>query len=333
MLRAGSLRPVLKAQQTPWRPSWRLRQVAPWRGCHISQALRSRLPVGSLLLLLLSRFSCVQLCDPIDGSPPGSAVPGILQARTLEWVAVSSSNAWKWKVKLKLFNLAHSSQALRSRLPVGSLLLLLLSRFSRVQLCDPMDCSLPGSSIHGIFQARVLEWGAIAFLHKHTQLLLRGSREPPAELPPRAGHEGSHIRVPYMVPTSLHPRGGTWGPTKEADTEGIREEKLERPLWCLPSPALAHSSVSSMRAVTFGCCLVTQLCPTLWDPMDCSPPGSSVNGISQARILEWVAISFSRGSSSPRDRTQVFWVGRRILCHWATWEPLQPFVWWHLLSL
>ena len=49
-----------------------------------------------LLLLLLSRFSRVRLCaDPIDGSPLGSAVPGILQARTLEWVAISFANAWK----------------------------------------------------------------------------------------------------------------------------------------------------------------------------------------------------------------------------------------------
>ena len=54
-----------------------------------------------------------------------------------------------------------------------------------------------------------------------------------------------------------------------------------------------------------GVCLVAQLCPTLCDPMDCSPPGSSVHGISQARILEWVAISFSRGSSQPRDQTRV----------------------------
>ena len=45
--------------------------------------------------------SCPTLCDPIDGSPPGSAVPGILQARTLEWVAISFSSAWKWKVKVK----------------------------------------------------------------------------------------------------------------------------------------------------------------------------------------------------------------------------------------
>ena len=44
---------------------------------------------------------CLTLCDPIDGSPPGSAIPGILQARTLEWVAISFSNAWEWKVKGK----------------------------------------------------------------------------------------------------------------------------------------------------------------------------------------------------------------------------------------
>ena len=45
--------------------------------------------------------SCLTLCDPIDGSPPGSTIPGILQVRTLEWVAISFSNAWKWKVKVK----------------------------------------------------------------------------------------------------------------------------------------------------------------------------------------------------------------------------------------
>ena len=50
------------------------------------------------------RQSCPTLCDPIDGSPPGSSVPGILQARTLEWVAISFSSAWKWKVKVKLLS-------------------------------------------------------------------------------------------------------------------------------------------------------------------------------------------------------------------------------------
>ena len=91
-----------------------------------------------MLLLLLSRFSSVRLCNPIDGSPPGSPVPGILQEITLEWVAISFSNAWKWKMKVRLLTRCRT-------------------------LHDPMDCSLTGSAIHGIFQARVLEWVAIAF--------------------------------------------------------------------------------------------------------------------------------------------------------------------------
>ena len=53
-------------------------------------------------------------------------------------------------------------------------------------------------------------------------------------------------------------------------------------------------------------CSVAQLCPTLCNPMDCSPPGSSVHGILQARILEWVAMPSSRGLSGPRDRTHIF---------------------------
>ena len=92
--------------------------------------------------------SCPTLCDPIDGSPPGSTVPGILQERTLECVAISFSNAWKWREVAQ----------------------------SRLTLRDPMDCSPPGSFIHGIFQARVLEWGAIAFSElkqSHTQMLLQ----------------------------------------------------------------------------------------------------------------------------------------------------------------
>ena len=68
--------------------------------------------------------SCPTLCDPIDGSPPGSAIPGILQARTLEWVAISFSNAEMWKSESEV------SQ-------------------SCLTLSDPMDCSPPGSSVHG----------------------------------------------------------------------------------------------------------------------------------------------------------------------------------------
>ena len=55
--------------------------------------------------------------------------------------------------------------------------------------------------------------------------------------------------------------------------------------------------------------------------MDCSPPGSSLHGIFQARVLEWVAISFSKGSSQPRDRTQVSHIARRFFTIWATRKP------------
>ena len=57
-----------------------------------------------------------------------------------------------------------------------------------------------------------------------------------------------------------------------------------------------------------------------WDPMDCGPPASSIHGVLQARILEWAAIFLSRGSSWPRNRTQVSSIADRFFTNWATWE-------------
>ena len=71
------------------------------------------------------------------------------------------------------------------------------------------------------------------------------------------------------------------------------------------------------------CVLCAQLCPALWDPMNCSPPDSSVHGVFQARVLEWVAISYSRGSSWSKDQTRVSCVsriGRKILYLCTTCE-------------
>ena len=91
-------------------------------------------------------------------------------------------------------------------------------------------------------------------------------------------------------------------------------------------PSCSQAGIpSAVQAASGYChCLVTQSCLTLCHPMNCSPPGSSVHGVSKARILEQVAISFSRGSSPPRDQThgscQVSCVGRQILYRWATWE-------------
>ena len=70
----------------------------------------------------------------------------------------------------------------------------------------------------------------------------------------------------------------------------------------------------------FCVCLVTQSCPTLWDPKDCSPPGSSVHGILQARILECIVIPFSRGSSQPSNWTWVSRTAGRFFTIWATRE-------------
>ena len=175
---------------------------------------------------------CLTLCDPIDGIPPGFPVPGILQARTLEWVAISFSNAWKWKVKVKSLSRVrllatpwtaahqappsmgfsrqeywsgvplpspkcymlvtsnslwpHGLQPARLLCPwdspgkntgVGCHFLLQCMKVksesevakSCPTLRDPMNCSLPGSSVHGIFQARVLEWGVIAFSNSQAE--------------------------------------------------------------------------------------------------------------------------------------------------------------------
>ena len=84
--------------------------------------------------------SCPTLCNPVDGSPPGSAVPRFIQARTLDWVAISFSSEWKWKVKVK--------------------------SLSCVQLLvTPSTAVYQAPPIHGIFQARVLEWGVIAYIY------------------------------------------------------------------------------------------------------------------------------------------------------------------------
>ena len=92
----------------------------------------------------------------------------------------------------------------------------------------------------------------------------------------------------------------------------------------LPSHESSSSSAAllSLEKVKV---LDTQSCPTLCDPMDCSPPGSSTHGFLHARILEWVAIPFSRGSSWPRDRTWVSCTAGRFFTIWATREVLSFF--------
>ena len=100
-------------------------------------------PVNLAAAAAKSLQSCLTLCDPIDSSPPGPVVPGILQARVLEWVATGVGCHFL----LQCMKVKSESEVAQSCLT----------------LRDPMDCSPPGSSVHGIFQARTLEWVAISF--------------------------------------------------------------------------------------------------------------------------------------------------------------------------
>ena len=142
---------------------------------------------------------------------------------------------------------------------------------------DSMDCSLPGSYVHGLFQARTLEWVAISFS--------RGSST-----------QGS-------ISGHLHYK---WSPALQANS--LLTEPSGKPE---KNKLNSHTqSCASQHAKSL------QSCPALWDSMECSPPGSSVHGIPQARILEWVDMPSSRGSSWPRDQTCVSYIsftGRQVL--------------------
>ena len=110
--------------------------------------------------------------------------------------------------------------------------------------------------------------------------------------------------LPFPSPGDLPDPGiKPWSLVLQADT--WPSEPQGKPMSCIDSESESE---------------VAQSCPTLCDTMDCSLAGFSLHGILQARVLEWVAISFSRGSSRPRDWTQVSWIPGRRFNLWATRE-------------
>ena len=170
-----------------------------------------------------------------------------------------------------------------------------------------MDCSPPASSVHGILQARVPKWVAIPFS--------RGFSQPRdwTQVFCLAGRFFTVWATMYM--DWIH-----WS----KDTEWLDGLKDKTQLYTAsrrPTSALKIDTSSEWRderwyskqmaakrkRVNAGVCAcsVAMPSPSLCDPMDCSPPGSSVHGISQTRILEWVAISFSGESSRSRVQTHV----------------------------
>ena len=141
---------------------------------------------------------------------------------------------------------------------------------SYLTLSNPMDCSLPGSS-HGIFQARVLEWGAFSVSFPSVLKYYDG-------LELRSIFNG--FRLLLLTPWSYMPAASSHGynPTGLFLGGGETGESVH----C--GPSLAYYMPEEVKWSEFA-----QSCPTLCDPMDCSLPGSSVHRIFQARVLEWVA--------------------------------------------
>ena len=107
-----------------------------------------KLPTSAAAAAAKSLQSCPTLCDPIDGSPPGSPIPGILQARTLEWVAISFSNAWKWKVKVKWLSRV---RLLATPWTVDYQALLSIG-FSRQEHWSVLPCPSPGDLLDPVIE-------------------------------------------------------------------------------------------------------------------------------------------------------------------------------------
>ena len=186
-----------------------------------------------------------------------------------------------------------------------------------------MDCSLTGSSAHGILPARIRI--GLPF-------------PSPGSSQPKDWTQISHIEGKFFTIWATRQAKWKWNSLSSVwlfatpwtsswgQITGVGSSFPS--LADLPNPGIKWGCLLRCRRILYqlsyqgrpSCCLVAKSCPMLYDHMDCSPPGSSVHGNSQARTLEWVAISFSRGSSGPKDRTHGSWIGRWILYLWATRE-------------
>ena len=103
LVSASSYAPSLRSRKFCWWDLLTKGSCALRDGCchHCLSQDKQKWTTNLATATTKSLQSCLTLCDPIDGSPPGYPIPGILQTRTLEWVAISFSNAWKWKMKVK----------------------------------------------------------------------------------------------------------------------------------------------------------------------------------------------------------------------------------------
>ena len=313
-----------------------------------------------MLCYAKSLQSCLTLCDPIDGSPPGSPVPGILQARTLEWVAISFSNAWKWKVKVKSLSRVRPSATpwtadLQAPPSMG---------FSRQEYWSGVPLPSPFKTI-----GELVLYLEDSFLVSSRLIYLLSW---PLTSILSAGTLGVYplTLLPALLPTSLSLSGWFhllsalsgllfaqlwWGPGETVWGWPMpsfclphpkRRVSIHGPCCCLililtslffPAPPSSHlwagrlpdltmlsSGLNDQRHLLPHACV----CSSVWfcSPTDCSPSSLFVHGILQTKILEWVAISSSRSSfptqgSNPCLLWQMHWQADSFTT-WATWEVL-----------
>ena len=185
-------------------------------------------------------------------------------------------------------------------------------------LSNPMDRSLPGASIHGIFQAGVLEWGAIAF--SVSSVLQISSRVLQILQTPSAPWFPCSFPVLSPVCSSSKPRWHNSVVRPLASRNRIPQRGCHRFRIIPLSGENKELKATLFSSICESEVLVTRSGPTLCDPVDCSPPGSYVQGILQARVLEWVTIPYSRGPSRPRDLNRVSCIAWRFFPTWATRE-------------
>ena len=278
----------------------------------------------------------------MDRSPPGSSVHGILQARRLEWVTMPSSREYSWpRDQTQVFCIAGgfftiwvSREALKN----------MIANFKQQDLrLAPSWCLLSISNwdeilshcFHTLFWASYFSTlsfhcefrssSGLFFLKENKKSLLASCHQDGVPALPGAWQDGlcllwascweaAHDYRWYWSEQGFD--GWTLHSSEETGYAFLMHvapwPQPSVPTQCLPEVSLKSLREGSVKA------LVVQSCPTLGDPVDCSPPESSVQGILQERTLEWVAISFSRGPSRPRDRTNISHIsciGRRVLYH------------------
>ena len=277
----------------------------------------------SQISLLFSCYVVSNSCNPMDCSPPGSSVHGISQARILEWVSnIISQFSWVQSLsRVRLFVTPWTAACQASLSITNSWSLLKLMSIKSVMPSShhvipfsscPQSLPAPGS----FPKSQLFTWGGQSI-----------------------GVSASESVLPMNTQD--------WSPSAWTGWISLQSKGLSRvfsnttvqkhQFFCaqLSSPSNSHINTRPLEKPSnvMNEMKSAQSCPTLCDPTDCSLLGSSLHGILQARILEWIAISFSRGSSQLRDRTQVSCTAGTHFNLWATREILPFKIWVRRLKM